>query len=42
MQGLAQGDRVVVDGQYKLRPGAPVMEQPVGKSAAGNSETGRP
>jgi multidrug efflux system membrane fusion protein len=33
--GLAEGDRVVVDGQYKLRPGAPVMEQPAGKSAAG-------
>ncbi len=32
--GLAEGDRVVVDGQYKLRPGAPVMEQQAGKSAA--------
>jgi RND family efflux transporter MFP subunit len=32
--GLAEGDRVVVDGQYKLRPGAPVMEQAAGKSGA--------
>jgi multidrug efflux system membrane fusion protein len=28
--GLAAGDRVVVDGQYKLRPGAHVIEAPKG------------
>jgi multidrug efflux system membrane fusion protein len=33
--GLAAGDRVVVDGQYKLKPGAKVTESQPGKGAAG-------
>ena len=36
-QGLAAGQRVVVDGQYKLRPGLKVVEAP--RAAA--SEAGR-
>jgi multidrug efflux system membrane fusion protein len=32
--GLADGDRVVTDGQYKLRAGAHVVEQPAAKTAA--------
>jgi multidrug efflux system membrane fusion protein len=32
--GLADGDRVVTDGQYKLRAGAHVVEQQAAKTAA--------
>jgi len=33
-QGLSVGERVVLDGQYKLKPGASVVEV-----AAGNTST---
>jgi multidrug efflux system membrane fusion protein len=34
-QGLSAGQRVVVDGQYKLKPGASVAETAPGRTAAG-------
>ena len=33
-QGLKAGERVVVDGQYKLTPGAPIVEAPVAGASA--------
>jgi multidrug efflux system membrane fusion protein len=33
-KGLAAGQRVVVDGQYKLKPGSPIVEPPPAKKAA--------
>jgi multidrug efflux system membrane fusion protein len=32
-KGLAAGQRVVVDGQYKLKPGSPIVEPPPAKKA---------
>jgi multidrug efflux system membrane fusion protein len=37
--GLAAGDRVVVDGQYRLRPGAKVIFAPEPKPAPGDQKT---
>jgi membrane fusion protein, multidrug efflux system len=36
--GLAAGDRVVVDGQYRLRPGAKVIVAPEPKPAPGAAQ----
>ncbi|MBU6260086.1 MAG: efflux RND transporter periplasmic adaptor subunit, partial [Burkholderiales bacterium] len=33
-RGLAAGERVVVDGQYKLKPGSAVVESPAASAAA--------
>jgi multidrug efflux system membrane fusion protein len=33
-KGLAAGDRVIVDGQYKVKPGASVVEANAGKPAS--------
>lgn len=35
--GIAAGDRVVVDGQYKLKPGSHVVESGAGAASAGGS-----
>ncbi|MGB6007448.1 efflux RND transporter periplasmic adaptor subunit [Castellaniella sp.] len=42
-QGLAAGDRVVVDGQYRLRPGVRVAEiQPRADESAGTAQEAKP
>ena len=38
-KGLAAGQRVVVDGQYKLKPGSPIVEPPPAKKAAAATTT---
>lgn len=41
-QGLLAGQRVVVDGQYKLRPGSMVIEPPANTGSRGAGGSGRP
>jgi membrane fusion protein (multidrug efflux system) len=41
-QGLAAGDRVILEGLQKARPGAPVKAVPFGSTAAASPAPGAP